>query len=269
MFPNGTVVALTHVEFDAMNIMVPKCNLSYPRCWTVTITLAVSHDWGYTWAHARPPPEHLVMAVPYEFNRTQLASGWGDPSNILQAPDGWFYFGALNRDQVGLQPPGVCFVRTRNLMDPSSWRGHGGGGVFNVSFVSPYTMPPDDAPSHICATAFPDQCMPSGLMYSTYLEQFVVTLDCLKDQSAAYISYSADMVTWTPPVPFFHISSLSPDVRKNVTSMTYPTFVDPAGLSGGNFNSMGQTAPLFWVSIGHSPWTDGRRLWATNMTFTK
>jgi hypothetical protein len=106
-------------------------------------------------------------------------------------------------------------------------------------------------------------------MYSSFLEQFVVTLDCLKDESAAYISYSKDMVAWTAPAPFYSFSDLPPEVKKNVTSITYPTFIDPAGLQGGNFNAMGQTAPLFWVSIGHSPWTDGRRLWATNMTFSK
>lgn len=267
VFPNGTVIALTHVEFDAMNIEVPKCPHAYPLCWTVTITLARSDDFGYTWRHALPPPAHLVMAVPYQFNQSQPASGWGDPSNILQAADGYFYFGALNRHQVGLQPPGVCFLRTRDLMDPTSWRGHGGGGAFNVSFVSPYTLPPGEEALHVCATAFPNQCMPSGLMWSAFLEQFVVTLDCLEDESAAYIAYSSDMVSWSAPAPFYGIKDLPAEVRRNVTAFTYPTFVDPAGLSGGNFNSMGQTAPLFWVSIGHSPYTDGRRLWATNLTF--
>ena len=269
-FPNGTVVAFVHVEYDAMSIEVPKCPHNYPLCWTVTITLAISDDSGYTWRHARPPPNHLVMAVPYEFNQTQPASGWGDPSNIIQSPtDNFFYFAALNRNQVGLQAPGVCVLRTNDLMDPTSWRGYGGGGEFNVSFVSPYTMPPDEAAEHICTTIFPNECMPSGLMYSTYLEQYVLTLDCLKDQHSAYISYSPDLITWTSPAPFYSISDLPPQVRKNVTSITYPTFVDPAGVSGGNFNSMGQTAPLFWASIGHSPWSDGRRVWATNMTFSK
>ena len=121
------------------------------------------------------------MAVPYAFNQTQPASGWGDPSNILRAADGFFYFGALNRNQVGLQAPGLCLVRTRDVTDPTSWRGHGGGGAFNVSFVSPYTMPPGEAAAHVCVTAFPDECMPSGLMYSTYLEVYVMTLDCLRN----------------------------------------------------------------------------------------
>jgi hypothetical protein len=65
VFPNGTVVALVHVEFDAMNIEVPKCPHNYPLCWTVTVTQAISDDFGLTWRHAREPPAHLVAAVPY------------------------------------------------------------------------------------------------------------------------------------------------------------------------------------------------------------
>jgi hypothetical protein len=49
--------------------------------------------------------------------------------------------------------------------------------------------------------------------------------------------------------------------------MSYPTFIDP--MSGdANFNSIGQFPYLFWVSIGHSPETDGRHLWATPFSFT-
>ena len=59
---------------------------NYPYCWTVTIGLAVSHDFGTTWQHARPPPHHLVAAVPYKYTANQLAYGWGDPSNIMKHP---------------------------------------------------------------------------------------------------------------------------------------------------------------------------------------
>ena len=54
-FPNGTVYALIHTEYpgnDYGNCTGP----AYPRCWTVSVGLGVSHDWGATWAHARPPP---------------------------------------------------------------------------------------------------------------------------------------------------------------------------------------------------------------------
>jgi len=63
------------------------------------------------------------------------------------------------------------------------------------------------------------------------------------------------------------LKDLPHNVSSMVTSMSYPTFIDP--MSGdANFNSIGQFPYLFWVSIGHSPETDGRHLWATPFSFT-
>jgi hypothetical protein len=84
--------------------LTPFSLKNYPYCWTVTIGLAISHDFGDTWAHAKPPPHHLVAAVPYKYTQNQLAYGWGDPSNILKHPkDGYYYAAIWNRNQVGLQ----------------------------------------------------------------------------------------------------------------------------------------------------------------------
>ena len=53
-----------------------------------------------------------------------------------------------------------------------------------------------------------------------------------------------------------------------VTSMSYPAFLDPsADAADANFQTIGRTPLLSWVSIGHSPYTDGRRLWMTPMQF--
>ncbi|KAL3945680.1 MAG: hypothetical protein SGBAC_000248 [Bacillariaceae sp.] len=105
-FPNGTVVSLIHTEFPGNRYSM--CNsTAYPLCWTVTIGLAISDDWGATWSHARPPPHHLMAAVPYVYDENQLAYGWGDPSNIVLNPhDGYYYVAMWNRHQVGKQKPG-------------------------------------------------------------------------------------------------------------------------------------------------------------------
>eukprot|EP01048_Picozoa_sp_COSAG05_P001430 COSAG05_NODE_48_length_24425_cov_90.438543_21_plen_320_part_00 len=88
-FENGTVVALVHTEYpggvyNTTGPSAPMCAgtapdgsgkaKNYPYCWTVTIGLAISHDFGATWAHARPPPHHLVAAVPYKYNQDHLVS---------------------------------------------------------------------------------------------------------------------------------------------------------------------------------------------------
>ena len=105
-FSNGTVVSLIHTEFPGNRYNM--CNsTAYPLCWTVTIGLAISHDWGATWSHARPPPHHLMAAVPYVYDETQLAYGWGDPSNIVLNPnDGYYYVAMWNRHQIGKQKSG-------------------------------------------------------------------------------------------------------------------------------------------------------------------
>eukprot|EP00980_Cylindrotheca_fusiformis_P000471 scaffold119_cov131-Cylindrotheca_fusiformis.AAC.1 len=171
-FSNGTVVSLIHTEFPGGLYGNCQKGLSYPYCWTVTIGLAISHDWGQTWNHSLPPPHHLVAAVPYEYNETQLAYGWGDPSNILLNPkDGLYYVAMWNRNQVGLQDAGVCIARTKDLMNPSSWRGWDGKD-FTTSFVSPYDLDPDASKKpHICTPveSFPPLLVTRGKVYKKYI----------------------------------------------------------------------------------------------------
>jgi hypothetical protein len=289
-FANGTVVALIHTEYpggvyNSTGPSPPMCPdglKSYPQCWTVTIGLAVSHDFGMTWDHALKPPHHLVAAVPYRYNASQLAYGWGDPSNIMQHPSDGFYYAAMwNRNQVGLQAPGICMMRTNNLMDPRSWRGWGGAKKgYSQSFVSPYGgMKPGTEAEHVCVvtnlpagTCIPIAnktrgCQAAGLAWSTYLEKFVVTLGC---GSAFKWATSEDLITWSEPTAFALPHGLAPNVSKMVSAMNYPTFMDPSvAESDRNYGTIGQKPYLFWASIGHSPYTDGRHQWATPFEFKK
>ena len=96
-----------------------------------------------------------------------------------------------------------------------------------------------------------------------------MTMVC-NDAEGVWIAYSADLLTWSTAVEFYRFKDLPPEVQRNVTSFAYPTFIDPAAAAAAgdaNFMSIGQDAPLFWSSIGHSPYTDGRRLWTTGMHF--
>ena len=266
-FANGTVWSLVHTEYPG-NVYHNCTGPAYPHCWTVTIGLAVSHDFGATWAHARPPPGHLVAAVPYGYNQSQLAYGWGDPSNIVLRDDGFYYAAIWNRNQVGLQAPGVCMMRTADLSDPASWRAWN-GATFSVPFASPYTMAPGTEADHVCTVTNLPGCPLGGMSWSTWLRKYVATMDCsLQGGEQFYIATSDDLITWSVPQPFYNQHNLPVNASKMVTSMSYPTFLDassdPADL---NFNSIGRTPLLTWVSIGHSPYTDGRRLWATPMQF--
>ena len=72
-------------------------------------------------------------------------------------------------------------------MDPSSWRAWDGKD-YTKSLVSPYTMTPGTEADHVCTvTNLPaGSCVPikgkkrgcqaAGIVWSTYLDKFVVTL---------------------------------------------------------------------------------------------
>jgi len=266
-FPNGTVYTLIHTEFPG-NDYANCSSRGYPYCWTVTIGLGVSYDWGHTWNHIRPPPNHLVASVPYGYNQSQIASGWGDPSNILFNPTDNYYYAAIwNRNQVGLQAPGVCIIRTNILSDPTSWRGWG-GSTYNISFVSPYTMEPGTESDHVCTVTNLPNCPLGSMVWSTYLNLYVATMDCsLQSGDQFYLATSTNLIEWSTLLPLYGKKDLPANVSATVTSMSYPVFLDPTVTNDINFNNITDIPYLFWVSIGHSPYTDGRRVWATPMKF--
>jgi hypothetical protein len=274
-FDNGTVISLSHVEYPGNRY--DNCpGPAYPYCWSVTMGLMVSHDFGTTWHHARPPPHHLVAAVPYKYNVSALANGWGDPTNIVRHPyDGYYYVAAWNRNQVGLQAPGVCMMRTSSLMDPSSWRGWN-GTHYSVAFQSPYHRADDPSwnpASHICTVLQvdstilnPTECNPFGLVWSTTLEVFLMTWDCISGHGPFYMTTSSDLIHWSSPQPFYNKSNLPDVVLKRVTSMHYPSLMDasaPTEFRDNNYYTVGEKPHLFWVSFGHNVYADGRSAWAT------
>lgn len=268
-FANGTVVSLIHTEYPG-NVYKNCTGPAYPHCWTVTIGLAISHDFGVTWAHARPPPAHLVAAVPYGYNQSQLAYGWGDPSNIFAGlGDGYYYAAIWNRNQVGLQEPGVCMMRTNDLTDPAAWRAWS-GAAYDVPFASPYTLPPGGDAAHLCRVTNLPNCPMGSIVFSSFLNAFIASMDCsLQGGSQFYFATSTDLISWSAPTPFYNNKNLPANVSAMVTAMSYPAFLDLNAPASGdrNFATAGQFPWLTWASIGHSPYSDGRHLWATPMRF--
>lgn len=311
-FDNGTVVALIHTEYpgdryNACHIAStaatltdtplqrthrpqrrlqrrhfdPPGHLTYPTCWMVTIGLGISYDWGHTWQHITDPPHHLVAAVPYIYNESYLAYGWGDPSNVVyNRNDGYYYATVWNRNQVGVQPPGICVMRSNDLMNPKSWRAWNGSD-FVVRFVDPYRAALQssayDPKAHVCTTLdIPGTtkwgCNMFGILWSHDLRLFIGTVGCFADpkkHDTFFFTMSADLIHWTPIKEMFNrTKDLPPDVAAMTTSFHYPTFLDPTAFwdhGNANFDSIGTKPYLFWTGTGHSPYRDGRHLWATPM----
>lgn len=283
---NGTVYALLDTEYPGQRYDNCAANLSYPYCYQLSISLAVSHDWGLTWAHALPPPRNLVATVPYVYNMSHISYGWGAPSIVRSPKDGYIYMIMWNKHDIGLQEGGLSVARTASIGDPASWRGLDKNGEFTVSYVSPYTMDPGTEADHVSEIVnLPKNCAPHGLTYSTDIDKFVVSLCCYDSwliQSSARLrggnsmatflfATSPDMITWSETTRFFNTTR---DVPANISSMVtgkmYPSLFDPQEATARgdrNFGVIGREPWLYWVSVGHSPYSDGRHLWATPVNF--
>ena len=280
-FGNGTIAALLHTEYPGN--VYNACSVepyTWPACWTVSLSLAVSSDWGRSWAHASPPPSNLVAAVPYPYESSRTIFGWGDTGGILRDPrDGLFYAAAYNRMAKGLQPRGTCVMRTATLLVADSWRGLGSDGAFSVPFASAYTLPPGAEAAHVCSTIdeaiFPAPCVLYGYVYSVFLESFVATVNCnqmaenVGTNYTIYYSTSPDFVRWAPMQLLLH-PALEPAWHTNM--LTYPALIDPtapAERGDVNFNTIGQTAVLTYVVRTQNFWKYGASLQGVNVTFEK
>ena len=127
-------------------------------------------------------------------------------------------------------------------------------------------MAPGTEADHVCVVTNLPSCPLGGLAWSTVLATWVGTMDCsLQGGNQFYWAASDDLITWSTPSKLYASGDLPPAARRNVTSMSYPAFLDDTVVAADdvNFGTIGATPLLFWVSIGHSPYTDGRRLWAT------
>ena len=121
----ASLVALTHMEFHCDTPACPYWGtpLADADSWLTAVTLMASSDGGASWAHARPPPAHIVAVSPYQWNASlgaaRVTFGFRSPSNIIKARDGFFYATVTAGWGVSLlgQQAGACMMRTRDVAE--------------------------------------------------------------------------------------------------------------------------------------------------------
>ena len=245
--PDGkTIYALLHDEYRGSNYLT-GCP-SYGACWWNSLSLAVSTNSGATFTHAAQPA-HLVAAVPYQFTKTG-PHGYFTPSNIVRTGDGYFY--TMFRAQPnGAQQLGTCIMRTRDVSDPTSWRGWNGTD-FSVQFVNPYIVTTNPG-AHVCA---PVDFMSIGtisesLTYNTYFRKWMLVGQSVGDPlynkpPGIYYSFSDDLLNWTD------VTLLMEAEITYLQNCTPPdpikegSILDPNS-PGRNFETVGQTGQLFYT----------------------
>jgi hypothetical protein len=243
-----TVFALVHNEFHG-NLRPALCpSREYRRCWMNAITFAMSRDGGTTF-QAPPPPDHLVMALPYRYEGEQGRTGYFNPSNIV-AHDGYYYALALTfrfRDQEA----GNCLIRTDRLDDPRSWRGWDGHD-FAVRFADPYREQIADPRAHVCAPVGRGRLTESVSLVrhepsGTWIALMATTRPGPDGQRVPGIhaSTSRDLIDWSDTrvvmrVAIFQVVACGQDRF----SVAYPALIDPASRSR-NFETFGSDGWLY------------------------
>ncbi len=240
------------------------------QCWYNQITLAKSTNRGDLYTHATAP-NHLVATHPYQYNSgPPISKGYFQPTNIVKK-DGWYY--ALFRAEAFMaQTRGTCVMRSDNLEDPDSWRAWDGDandpqGGFTVDFVDPYAEAGTFVPAeHVCAPVSDARALANNLVYSRHFKRYMlidqsfIGVDGGPGVDGVFYSLSDDLIHWDAPKLLVDAPAAYSRACTNPNlGIRVPTLIDPDS-SDRNFNTIGQTAHLYFTQSQDCPETLNRDL---------
>jgi len=223
------VFGLLHNEYHDPDAQTCKPGDTSPAnpCWYNSVSLARSRDGGRTFETARPA-NHLVAAPPLEWEPPAAVActrdedcpgtcnvrrgmcdivhtpyGYFEPSNIVRAPDGYFYslvFAITSPTDQGER--GSCLMRTNDLTQPDSWRFWGGSG-FDIDPRSPYDAAPGETTSP-CTFLPRLGGLRGSLTWNTYLDAWLLVGADGRQvgsevQCGFWFATSPDLVEWSFP----------------------------------------------------------------------
>ena len=254
--PDGTTVyALVHEEYQGWRhssggycIRSGETFDERQSCWYNSITMVTSTNGGSTFTHTTPPA-HLVASSPLRYTPGIGPIGFFQPSNIVRAHDGWYYFMSRVHGGTGPQPTGACLMRTRNVADPTSWRGWSGTG-FTKRFPSPYVETLDPA-DHTCQPVQENRIATrsESLTWSTYFKKWMLVGSGLNADGVSgpgfYYHTSDDLINWSEakllmkgPLPW--------DNPCDGEVLRDPSVLDPQSKTR-NFDTVGQRPNLYFT----------------------
>ncbi len=200
-------------------------------CTLISLTQATSTDGGATFTQADPPA--LIAAPAYAYDPEWFRAVW-QPSNIVLNPADGYYYALVQRDDhnfaTSVHEQGTCVMRTTDPADAASWRAWD-GTAFAMQFVDPFTTSPADAAAQECALVSPAYigALTYSLTYNEYLGRFVAVGVAPSPKSGFYVSYSEDLVHWSPRELVFEAPlSFTVDAPPYYA---YPSVLDPASTS--------------------------------------
>ena len=251
--PDGTTVyTLLHMEYQGWRhapggycIRSGEPFSDKQKCWMNALTLATSTNGGSTFSHTAPPT-HLVASPPRRWERGNGPLGFFQPSNIVRGADGWHYVTSRIMGPAP-QPPGSCLMRTRNISDPTSWRGWNGSS-FSVTFPNPYLNTLDPA-EHVCQ-GIGVATLSETLTWSTYFKKWILigSSDNADGSSGPgfYYFLSDDLINWSAATNVMEAELPWTWVCNDPSFVRDPSILDPASKSR-NFDTTGQRPYLFFT----------------------
>jgi hypothetical protein len=248
---DGTVHALIHNEYQGNRYLTGCETAEYFRCWYNAITSAISTDWGRTFEHAVPPPDHLVATITEVYTPDEGIFGAFSPSNIIEREGYYYAFLKLQTYPFGDQH--TCLMRTDDLSDPSSWR-HWTPGGFTGQFADPFR---DDLNALRISECLPISFdavaqMYEGITWNTSLGQYILigtSNDPQRDPNpfGFYYAISEDLTAWPRRQPLLE-ARLPWRATGQQTTYLYPTLIDHDSDSR-NFETTGDTAYLYYTRL--------------------
>ncbi len=205
-----TIAALSHTEYHGWAHRGECHTQNYGECEYDSDTYHLSNDGGYHFESFKAPANFLA-GIPYKYEIDRGPMGYSVDTNVVKF-NGWYYavatdwtwppncFGDKGPHRC-LVPGGGAPIRTRNVFDPSSWRGWNGTD-FSVSFVDPYLGPVQHPKEHVY-TPVPYMFAVNAINVYQSADIVVATLWDYWDNELGppglYLTTSRDLVNWTKP----------------------------------------------------------------------
>jgi hypothetical protein len=225
-------------------------------CWYNAITVASSSDGGLTYTHATPPAQ-LVASVPYVYVPDAPPYGYFSPSDVVRKSDGYFYV-LFQAEAYGAQQAGTCVMRTKNPLNPSSFRAWDGSG-YNVQFIDPYTNP-GPPENHVCQVTSVGQIstMHESVTYSSFFKKYLlVGAAGLYDPGSGqvvygvYYSTSTDLVNWSARQLLMKAELPWSYTCGDDNPILYPVLLNP-GSTSRNFDTTSPKTYLYFTRFNYS-----------------
>jgi hypothetical protein len=264
-FDGNKIAALSHTEYHGWAIQ-GECNVQgnnqYTYCEYDSDTYHQSNDGGYHFESFQAPSNFLA-GVPYKYEVGRGPLGYSVDTNIV-GYGGWFY--AIATDWTwplncsGTTGPHRCRVpaggapiRTRDVFDPSSWRGWNGKD-FSLTFVDPYLRPVNRPEEHVY-TPVPYMGFVNAINVYPSANIVVATLwdywDGALGPPGLYLTTSTDLLHWTKPTLVVTVKELSAHDPKGSWLYAYFSLIDPDA-PDLNFSILGDHPYLYYVRLDNN-----------------